>query len=80
MSLTHNAIDTESFGLEYVVYVLNGFAGVDAPVISEGGLSDNNWFKALGTRIRATINGSGTTKRRSNPAARPNRSRCCTPR
>lgn len=55
LSLTHLLYDGEIFNVEYVAYAVNGFSGVDEPNIAEGSPIDNNFFKALGTRIRFTF-------------------------
>jgi hypothetical protein len=55
LSVTHLVVDEELFNLEYVLYAVNGFSGVDAPNIADGSPSDNNLFKAIGTRITSTF-------------------------
>lgn len=55
LSITHLIVDEELFNLEYTLYGVNGFSGVDEPNIADGSASDNNWFKGLGTRIKTTF-------------------------
>jgi hypothetical protein len=57
VSVSHVLYDGDTLNLEYVAYALNGFKGVDEPTIAEGSPSDNNWSKALGARVRATVGG-----------------------
>ncbi len=52
LSLNHLLYDGELLNIEYTAYAVNGFAGVDEPNIADGSLTDNNWFKGIGTRIR----------------------------
>jgi hypothetical protein len=55
VAVNHNAFDTDWASLEYTVYAVNGFQGVDAPIIGAGTGIDNNYFKALGTREKLTL-------------------------
>jgi hypothetical protein len=55
VSVNHAPLDTEWFGLEYTVYLLNGFQGTEAPTIAAGTGVDNNYWKGLGARSRLTL-------------------------
>lgn len=55
IAVNHLLIDSRYLSLEYDAYVVNGFGGTNAPIISAGTVNDNNFGKGLGGRVIATL-------------------------
>ncbi len=51
LGVNHLLVDTKYVSVEYDAYVVNGFGGTTAPIVSAGTITDNNFGKGLGGRV-----------------------------
>lgn len=58
IALNHLLYDGDNFNIEYDAWVVNGFEGVDEPLIADGNETDNNFAKGIGTRVKLGLLGN----------------------